>query len=214
MSRSDAKNSDTDCPVAPADEKRKKPELACDIMSVFGSLLCGTENSDAGDSKKENSPTESRSPIEGSTPEALSTTDSTHLGAFQRVMTQGIVMRLYTSEGPKEIKVSLVGEDLRWHDISQRIMRGSKQYKIFLGDIVAVAWGKNTTNFSLEGISTICQLILLILYLWYIYILYLCSFAYYCVGFNVIHSHIIALKTYVCLSRRLFLHTYIRYYRK
>jgi len=60
------------------------------------------------------------------------------------VLAAGVVIKLHTAKGPKDVKMTLSGSELRWESLD---LMTRKRYKLDLNEVLFVEWGKNTHNF-------------------------------------------------------------------
>ena len=123
--------------ASPPSGPENSKESNCDVVNILNTLICGKGATTENELVDTNRPLSPSALSDESAFAILSTADRSHLAAFVRVLAQGIVMTLHTSTGPKEIKINLSGEELRWHYLSDREVKGRKKFKIYLGDIVA-----------------------------------------------------------------------------
>eukprot|EP01041_Mallomonas_annulata_P010910 gene10910-22773_t len=72
--------------------------------------------------------------------------DKVLLQVFESVLIEGIVLILHTIKGPKQVKLFLSDNEVRWKSIKSKINR--KTYKLNLSEIVTVEAGKTTENFQ------------------------------------------------------------------
>ena len=75
------------------------------------------------------------------------------MDTFVKVLSQGIVVKLHTAKGPKDVKLTLIqsgdkSKELRWQSTAPRTIMGGKRYKLDLVEVKFVEWGKKTSNFS------------------------------------------------------------------
>jgi hypothetical protein len=60
------------------------------------------------------------------------------------ILAAGLILNLHTTKGPKEVKMTLHANELRWESLN---LMTRKRYKLDLADVLFVEWGKQTHNF-------------------------------------------------------------------
>ena len=68
--------------------------------------------------------------------------------AFASVMSAGLVLSLHTSNGPRPINMSMIGDEVRWQAAKQPNGSKVKRYKLNLLDVMFVDVGKQSGHFQ------------------------------------------------------------------
>lgn len=67
--------------------------------------------------------------------------------AFTSVVSMGIVLCLHTTQGPRHVLVTMVGDEVRWQSVKQTNNK-IKRYKLNLEDVMFVEIGKQLGHFQ------------------------------------------------------------------
>lgn len=67
--------------------------------------------------------------------------------AFTSVVSMGIVIVLHTTQGPRHVLLTMVGDEVRWQSVKQTSNK-TKRYKLNLEDVMFVEIGKQVGHFQ------------------------------------------------------------------
>ena len=73
---------------------------------------------------------------------------------FTLLMSEGIVLKLHTTYGPRTVSIKIVDDDVRWQAVHQSTSK-VKRYKLHLSDVISVESGKQEGHLqTLETITS------------------------------------------------------------
>lgn len=104
-----------------------------DVSSILGAHLGLGENLET---------------IEAGAESVEHTPDNVLCETLKAVLAKGMKMTLYTVDGPKKIKMFLVGMELRWRTVK---IISRKTYKVDLRNVDYLEWGKRTAAFQSDA---------------------------------------------------------------
>lgn len=70
---------------------------------------------------------------------------NSYVSKMKQLVAGGMLVQLHTSKGPKQVKLMVLGSEIRWETIAAPGMP-SKKYKLDLSEVLFVDWGKKTKN--------------------------------------------------------------------
>lgn len=89
--------------------------------------------------------------LTGTLIEEQNASDRALIENLRSVLNLGMTITMHTADGPRQIKLFLVGTDLRWKSLN---ILSRKTYKLSLHDVVHVEKGKNTNVLKHPSLST------------------------------------------------------------
>jgi len=70
---------------------------------------------------------------------------NSYISKLKALVAGGMLVQLHTSKGPKQVRLMVLGSEIRWETIPAPGMP-SKKYKLDLSEVLFVDWGKKTKN--------------------------------------------------------------------